>query len=514
MIERQWEFLDRRAEEFRRHLERHPGAWLIAFTLLYCASAAIQCKLKPFWFDELFTVYIARLPDLRSMMRISAVDSHPPLSYLLTKASVRLFGATEFAARLPEFLGFWGMCLALFQFVRTRLSAVYGFVALAIPLLTDAYQYSYEARPYGLVLGFSALGLLAWQMAADGKRRIISVPLLAASVAGAISSHYYAVIAIGCTIVAGEIARTLTRRRVDIAVWCALCVGFCPLVFLLPAAWEAARLYTTNVANFPIFWAKPSIARIGGFYYTLLSPLTFPVILLVAAVSLPNWPVAAGGSERPVRGLYLHEKIAVAGCLALPFVMVAFTKWRTGYFMGRYALPTVLGVAIVSCAALDRFFPRRAAVLLLVLITGSFAGTGLYLGAAAKAAVPSLEEAVGVAAGNAPIVIADPLLYLVMAHYEAPAVVSRLYYLADRKFLLEKPDIMPELGIVAGRLRFPGNVRDFSGFISEHPSFWVVSNSYWRTEWVPHRLIGSGYRLELRSQNGGRLFFYASRAAR
>src|SRR5262249_59636705 len=83
------------------------------------------------------------------------------------------------------------MSLCLFRFVWKRSSALYGFAAMLFPLVTAAYDYGYEARPYGVVLGFSGLSLVFWQSATDGHYRKISLVALGLALAAAVLTHYY-----------------------------------------------------------------------------------------------------------------------------------------------------------------------------------------------------------------------------------------------------------------------------------------------------------------------------------
>src|SRR6266508_1563014 len=139
--------------------------------------------------DELYTFYISLLPshsDIWSALSTGA-DQIPPFFYMITRASILLFGENHVSIRLPEVLGFWVMSLCLFQFVSKRSSALHGLVAMLFPLVTDAYYYAFEARPYGLVLGFGGTALLCWQAAAEGYYRKLSLMGLALSLAAAIS---------------------------------------------------------------------------------------------------------------------------------------------------------------------------------------------------------------------------------------------------------------------------------------------------------------------------------------
>jgi hypothetical protein len=122
--------------------------WYILIVLLsigYFCDTYFRASRKLFWFDELFTVYVSRLPDLRSLWAVlmAGVDFNPPLLYVL--------------------VGFWIFCLCLYRFVSLRSSALGGLISMGFPMVTLAYWYAYEARPYALELGFCGVALLCWQ---------------------------------------------------------------------------------------------------------------------------------------------------------------------------------------------------------------------------------------------------------------------------------------------------------------------------------------------------------------
>src|SRR5208283_4096304 len=107
------------------------------------------------------TYYLARLPKLSDVWGAlsTGTEQLPPFFYLVTRGFFALLGANQVSARLPEVLGFGVMCLCVFRFVARRTSTLCGLVAMLFPLVTTAYPYAYEARPYGLLLGFSAFSL-------------------------------------------------------------------------------------------------------------------------------------------------------------------------------------------------------------------------------------------------------------------------------------------------------------------------------------------------------------------
>jgi hypothetical protein len=100
-------------------LRRHKYLILIFFSSLYVLATFYRASRKLFWFDELFTVYISRLPDMASVWSAlkQGMDFNPPLFYALTKFSESLFGEGHIATRLPR-SRLLDLCLCLFRFVR------------------------------------------------------------------------------------------------------------------------------------------------------------------------------------------------------------------------------------------------------------------------------------------------------------------------------------------------------------------------------------------------------------
>ena len=133
---------------------------------------------------------------------------------------------------------------------------------MLFPLVTGAYYYATEARPYGLVLGFSGLALLCWQAATEKDRRLLSLAGLAASLAAAISCHYHAVFVLAALGFA-EAVRSRTLRRLDLPLWAALSLGVAPLLAFFPLIRRAIGYSTT-------FWAKSRWMSAPEFYYSLL----------------------------------------------------------------------------------------------------------------------------------------------------------------------------------------------------------------------------------------------------
>ena len=126
----------RRHDLFRTRIN---GAWLAvaAFTILYFADVCLRASAKYFWYDELLSLYFARLPNLHSLWGAlqTGIDSNPPGFDLLNRAVRAVFGEGLIAMRLPEIIGFWVMCLCLFKFVERRAGILAGVIAMTLPML-------------------------------------------------------------------------------------------------------------------------------------------------------------------------------------------------------------------------------------------------------------------------------------------------------------------------------------------------------------------------------------------
>src|SRR5690348_4567977 len=91
----------------------HPPLWVGVFSALFLGGTGLIAARKPLWYDELFTVYLARLSRPGELWSALAggTDLNPPLGYLACRATERFLGENALAVRLPALLGFWVLCL-------------------------------------------------------------------------------------------------------------------------------------------------------------------------------------------------------------------------------------------------------------------------------------------------------------------------------------------------------------------------------------------------------------------
>ncbi|MBK9313243.1 MAG: glycosyltransferase family 39 protein [Acidobacteria bacterium] len=482
------------------------------FYLIVIGQISLRKQLEN---DELFTLNIAMLPGFGEVWAalLTGAEQLPPFFYVITRVSLSLFGENNLALRLPAILGVWVMGLCLFAFVTKRSTALYGLTAMLFPLITGAYYYAFEARPYGLVLGFSGLGLICWQSWADGEKRALSLAGLTLSLAAAVSCHYYAVLIL-IPFACGQAARMLARRRPDYWIWAAMAASLTPLLFFLPLI-RSARSYSAA------FWARPGWSDITGFYYFMLISAAVPLTLILILTFCYTAFIATQESESDATfsfGLFRHELVAAIGFLSIPIVAVAMAMYITRAFTYRYALPATLGLAILLSFAFRHLIRGRdtLTIILVLLLAFSFVSrAGKTLHESARV-VNSREGTVKMllSAQNTslPVVCSDPHTFLVLSHYAPPQLRSRLAYLADPEASMR---YLGHDSLERGMLDllkpwFRLNVQEFQPFIDSRRQFLLCGGPDHFLNWVLQDLVSTGRRVELLDRSGDSLLFLVS----
>ncbi|MGO9241342.1 MAG: glycosyltransferase family 39 protein [Bryobacteraceae bacterium] len=512
-------WIERAVERIAEAAERHPLLGLLLFSLAYAAATLARCLDKPLWIDELFTFYISRLPTAQQWSPVAMNEGQPPLFHILTHASMRLFGESSLAVRLPEMICVWLLCISLFFFVRRRCPAAYAWLALVLPLGTVAYEYAFEARPYGIVLGMAGVSLLAWQSAAEGRRRPAWLAVLAASLATGVASHFYG-IQILLPLVVGEAIRAWERRKVDWGVAAAMGFSVLPLPFMAAIARTAmANLYTPLVGVGHAA-ARPSLPALAGFYGWLLQPVVVPLALAFVVLMLCSlMRVEDQAREEPARPpMPLPESAALAAYLFVPVCVLIVTALTTDRFYGRYAISAMLGLGGLFPCMLS-FWYRGRALAPLVL------STSLALVWAAHTPAPPLRwegRAVALKADSRlypklddlPIVVLGWGVFPQLAHYSTPEVTARLHFLTDVETSRRTFRPFAQMGLAGARQVLPGHVVEYRPFVDGQRRFWIYAGAGTGAAlggWLPARLLADGWKLEVKAEQGEELLLLATR---
>ncbi len=140
--------------------------WTALPWILFVAAFAvrsIQLSAPSLWFDETYTVFVARLPIRQAWETLIADGVHPPLYYALISLVVML-GAGEALVRLPSVL-FGALCVPLLYWLARRWANEKAALIAAILLCVSplAIWYSREARMYSMLAAGFIAGILAFE---------------------------------------------------------------------------------------------------------------------------------------------------------------------------------------------------------------------------------------------------------------------------------------------------------------------------------------------------------------
>jgi hypothetical protein len=473
------------ADRQAARIERRGTLLFLGLSGAYWALTWIFATRKLMWNDELYTFYIARLPSMSDVLAAlgSRGEQTPPLFYAITRLAFGLFGVNELSMRLPEMFAFWILSACLFVVVSRRTSPLAALCAAAFPLVTTAYYYAFEARPYALVLGFGAIALLCWQTATLNRHRLPAVLGLAVALSATVSTHYYGVFVM-LALALGEAVRTISRRRLDAGVWAALAMPALPLVLHLP-------LIKAGAAYSGAFWSPPQWVNIPDFYIDLLEPAVMPVTVLLIATAVVAAITSAEPSATDVvrRAPPAHEVAAACGLIAAPVICVVFAKLVTGAFVNRYAIAAVIGLGVFAGFGSSMAFARRPGMRLLALaclgcwFTLSQAReliqpTGLSVPVSRASVERSSRWVEAAHHPDLPVAIADPHTFTVLSHYGGPDIRRRIVYLADPDLALKH---LGSNSVERGMLDlvqpwFRMHVVRFEPFIDQHDRFLVYGD--------------------------------------
>lgn len=492
----------------RRQWLNHHVLLVTAFSACYFCFTLRLAGLKLLWYDELFTYHIARLPAVSDiwLSLVDAIDLNPPLSYLAARTALNVFGDHPVALRLPSVLGLWLLSVCLYGVVARRVPAPFACLAMLFPQMTQAADYAYEARPYGIVLGCCGVALLCWQ-AADGVWRRVALFGLCASLAAALSAHYYAVL-LFVPLGLAELTRWVKRRRVDLALMAAATIALAPLIVSFPLI-RAAKAYYAATAPPSRDWGA-----VLSYYSEWLLPFAFlPLTAVLLLLCILPRRVSTDTAKDRACAPNEAEWVLAVGLAALPILLMLAAKTATGAYAYRYVLSAVAGCALLVAFVVARRTSSQPAV--------GYACAALFFAAFGVREVGQLRHRAGEHEASAalqrflarhtdvqmPVVVADPRDFLALSHYAPPELAARLVYVADpvRSVGVLRGDTHDKALLALARW-VPLNVIDYQHFVAEQPQFLVYGKEFW----VSSALIEDGTRLEVRAMHKTGLLFDAT----
>lgn len=479
-------------------LERKSAAyaWQSAgvFIAILILVSLVRAARATMWVDELYTYYSSHQPSAAAVVNalLDGCDGAPPAYALIVRWLQPVLGTGVMDLRLPALAGFCLMCICVFAFVQRRLSALYAGVAMLFAC-DSALYFATEGRAYGLVLGLVALSLVLWQMAADGRRRALSLCGFVACMWLATALHYYSILLLG-PLAAAEAVRWFQSKRID--VWMLAAFAAVPLV-LIPhiAMLEAQRQFI------PYYHSKASLGSLAHFYkhYVGRYAVAFGGPILLCAIFGPpgEW---ISKRHRTRGGLPAHEWVLLIAMALLPVIVVLGSLLTIKTFVDRYLVWTVTGLAILGAALLYRITrgSALAAASVMVLLLAAFAAasaSGILKSSRLRESQPVLTELTRLPQSPTPIVIADHHAFMELTYYAPQELRSRLVYVVSPS--MERTYTGTDTGdlLLSGLARHTSlPIVTYDEFVRRNKHFLLAARA---EDWLVWQFDRSGYQVKL-----------------
>lgn len=269
-------------------------------TLLALALRLARLDFQPLWWDEGYSVWFANQP-LAEMLRLTALDIHPPLYYALLGGWSQLLGLAPVALRLFSVVAGVVAIPLIYVAGRALAGRRAGLLAAGLLAINPLHIfYSQEVRMYGLVVVWSILAVLAaarWLgIGETGHRRSRGwLAVYVAAVTLALYTQYYAGLLAAGLALAGLLAlwrRGAGRRAVLIWLGAQIVALLLYLPWLLYAAPRLAPYVSQKIVadsdrplGLAVYLARHLAAYAAGHLEGLLSvswPLGLLPVLLAA----------------------------------------------------------------------------------------------------------------------------------------------------------------------------------------------------------------------------------------
>jgi hypothetical protein len=477
-----------RLESWAQRIDCRPFLVLAFLAVLYVILVLPSVR-SHLWFDELNTYYIAQAPGAARMIEeIRRLDLNPPLIYVLVRASMDVFGPSEFGARLPVMLGFFAASACVFWFVSRRAGVLWGAASVGLFWYSPYFMYATEARPYGLLLGFLGLTLVSWDSAVKGSRRGWSVAGVAVGATAMMLTHVYAMLWI-MPFCAAEIVRYGRTRRPDWPVWAALLFPVIPVLTYLPL------IKNISGGIFPPDY-QGSAEKAYLFYLSIFVSVYLP--LIIAGAFAFGTVVWRRDNSPKVSGFESYELVLFLAALLPPVLLNAVASWQHIAFYPRHAIATVLTTDLLLMLILA----YESKVNRLAGLAAALVMMGFTLVPAVRGMMQHVPPSFGSQVKfdgidpSLPLVANSALTFLEMDHYEDPALLRRLYYLVDRDSALQYAHSNLTEILAALKQYFPvrANVAPYSEFAAQHQHFlvWGIPG---KGDWLLKKLKAEDARL-------------------
>jgi len=304
-----------------------PGYWVLFFVLVGFGLRLHQLSFQPLWGDEGWSFYFATQP-LPQLIRLTAIDIHPPLYYLLLKGWLFVAGTGPELARFLSVMS-GTLLIAGVALLAQKLfgKAVATIAAATTAVMPMAIYYSQEVRMYGLV---TLLGVLSFYFLLKRDEGVWFRRAYIITAAAALYTMYYA-----SFLILGQLIYILLTGNLQPRRWLRQLkpVGYVGLLYLPWVLYATPRLvsYVENKRNvegyeplsFLSFMGDHLVAFSVGHLPPFLQPHGWAALALVLVACLG---FVVGRKQALILYLYLFLP------LLLGYVVNLFYPFTPRYF--------------------------------------------------------------------------------------------------------------------------------------------------------------------------------------
>jgi uncharacterized membrane protein len=315
-----------------------------ALAAFYFASSIYISSHRLLWFDEIFTVYMARLPHWVAIWKAvaDAADTMSPVYDMVVRVFDKVLGHSEVVARLPSALAMAAGLLITFDCARRLTDGLHGLIALSVLTCSFLPYYGYEARSYAIYFMFAAIGLWVWTCTKNTDR--LGALAFGAIVFVGVTIHYFFVL---CMVpyALWELSRWMPWRPPSPKLISgSLGVGLA-VALLAPVMFSFSRQFSVG------FWAHPTLHDLIEIYSDL-----FPSGLFMLAI-IAIWIALASPKDGSVTLLPMNPAESVGWLfLCIPLAGFLLAELKTNAFYNRYFIGTLPGVALAFACWVWRHF--------------------------------------------------------------------------------------------------------------------------------------------------------------
>lgn len=354
----------------RSHGWAHWGT-LAALVIACAAIRFVSLDQKPFWFDESFSVEVARLSWPNFLHLLWWREANMSLYYVLLRAWLHFGQSPYFIRSLSAVIAtitlpliYWLARLLFDRRVALIAAALFAFNGYSV-------RYSQEARGYSLfvLLATAASGSLLWWLAEPSRRSLRGY--IASSVFAAYS-HFYALL----LVVAHWLTFRLTRPPQ---------IADEPFSSKLRRGWWTIAVFTAPILAFvaktgagPIRWIqRPGLRSLMEFFEYLCGSDHWPLaVLYLVACAVAISPVGRRVFRKdPSRDVWRLQFLLV--WFLFPIVLTVLLSFARPVFLPRYMIFCLPALMILAAAGLERLhrpwmLGAALAVMLLLSLQGVF----------------------------------------------------------------------------------------------------------------------------------------------